>query len=247
MGEHVRQVNPESSQSAGFEKESARFVSTHIDDYPGAPAWLLQSPALSHLQGGAILDVGCGPATFLTSMVEAFGCASGYGVEPSAQAVELLTKTYAADSRLSFTPGFAHSLPFETGSMDLVVCWSVLHWVGRDEYLQALGELLRVTRKYLVVMDFVAAEDYRVSYHHDARFYTYKMDFDRVLSSSGVLDKVEEHRWWEPEAAGDRRDLTEADLLPFLGNPHSFHARKACIYRKNYSLLPLHIAVDFGG
>ena len=237
--------NPESSQSAGFEKESTRFVSTHIEDYPGAPAWLLQTPSLNSLHGGSILDVGCGPATFLSSMVEAFDSSVGHGLEPSPEAVTLLEATYAGDNRLEFHPGFAHSLPFATGSMDLVVCWSVLHWVGRDEYLQVLGELLRVTGKYLVVMDFVAGEDYRVSYHHDERFYTYKMDFDRILSASGVLEKLEEHRWWEPETPGDRRDLTDADLVPFLGNPHSFHARKACIYRKNYALLPLHSSADF--
>jgi SAM-dependent methyltransferase len=242
----VRQGNPESSQSAGFEKESARFVSTHIEDYPGAPAWLLRSAALKDLRGSSILDVGCGPATFLSSMVEAFNSAVGHGLEPSAEAVALLEASYAGDNRLEFHSGFAHSLPFATGSMDLVVCWSVLHWVGRDEYLQALGELLRVTSEYLVVMDFVASEDYRVSYHHDERFYTYKMDFDQILGASGVLDKLEEHRWWEPDAPGDRRDLMEADLLPFLGNPHSFHARKACIYRKNYARLPLFSSADFG-
>ena len=72
------------------------------------------------------------------------------------------------------------------------------------------------------------------------------MDFDRVLSASGILDKLEEHRWWEPETPGDRRDLTIADLTPFLGNARSFHARKACLYQKNYEFLPLLSEADFG-
>ncbi len=235
----------ESQQSAGFVKESERFVSTHLVGYPSAPEWLLELPLLHATPIASVLDVGCGPGTFLESVVNHFDAKQGAGVEPSPQAVKLLEDQYAADSRLSFREGFAHLMPFETDQFDLVVCWSVLHWVGRNEYLQALGELIRVTRKHLVIMDFVADEDYRVEYHHDARFFTYKMDFTFPVLASGVMRLAHDRRWWEGPDGNRPEELTAAQLVPFKGNPLSYVARRACVFEKDYESLPLLNGADF--
>ncbi|MFM8154877.1 MAG: class I SAM-dependent methyltransferase [Actinomycetes bacterium] len=228
-------------------KESERFVSTHLGDYPSAPAWLLDPPALAVSSISSVLDVGCGPATFLQSVVNHFGANTGAGVEPSPEAVRLLDEHYAGDPRLSFHSGLAHSLPFETDQFDLVVCWSVLHWVGRNEYLQAVGELIRVTGKHLVIMDFVAGEDYRVEYHHDSRFFTYKMDFTRPVLASGVMSLVADRRWWEGADGVSPEILDPSRLTPFAANPLSYVARRACVFDKDYETLPLLTAGDFAG
>ena len=235
----------ESQQSQGFVKESERFVSTHMDDYPSAPEWLLELRELEASRIDSVLDVGCGPATFLQSAVSHFGSGLGVGLEPSPKAVEILEGQYSDDSRLSFREGHAHSLPFSTDQFDLVICWSVLHWVGRNEYLQSIGELIRVTRKHLVIMDFVANEDYRVEYHHDSRFFTYKMNFARPVLESGIMTMVHDRRWWEgPE--GDAPEVLIPDRLePFLGNPLSYVARRACLFEKDYERLPLLTEGDF--
>ncbi len=235
----------ESHQSAGFVKESERFVSTHLDDYPSAPSWLLELPLLHEAPIASVLDVGCGPGTYLESVVNHFDAKRGAGVEPSPQAIRLLEDRYAEDSRLSFHEGFAHSMPFETDQFDLVVCWSVLHWVGRNDYLQALGELIRVTRRHLVIMDFVADEDYRVEYHHDARFFTYKMDFTVPVLASGVMRIAHDRRWWEGPEGDAPEVLTPDRLEPFLGNPLSYVARRACLFEKDYEKLPLLTEGDF--
>ena len=205
----------------------------------------MNSPTLTSDPPTSILDVGCGPGTFVTSLVAAFNPSSAVGVEPSAQAAELLNQTYGADVRLSFRQGSAHALPFETDSFDLVVCWSVLHWVGRNEYLQALGELVRVTKRYLLVMDFVAGENYRVPYSHEDGLLTYKQDFVPAVLSSGIMTVTEEHRWWDANRPGEVHAITDEDLVPFEGNPLSYHARRGVLFTKDYSALPVHTASDF--
>jgi len=235
----------ESHQSAGFVKKSERFVSTHLNGYPSAPDWLLELPLLHETPIASVLDVGCGPGTYLESVVSHFDAEQGAGVEPSPQAVKLLEDQYAEDSRLSFHEGFAHSMPFETDQFDLVVCWSVLHWVGRNEYPQSIGELIRVTRKHLLIMDFVANEDYRVEYHHDSRFFTYKVDFTGPVLASGVMRLSHDRRWWEGPDGNSPEELTPDRLVPFRGNPLSYVARRACVFEKDYELLPLLHETDF--
>jgi SAM-dependent methyltransferase len=193
----------------------------------------------------SILDAGCGTGINLRHLVDVTGASRGVGVEPSEQSVEQLRIDHAKDSRLSFETASIHSLPFASNSFDLVVCWSVLHWVGREEYLQALGELARVTSQWLVVMDFVAAEDYRVPYHHHDGLFTYKMDFEAPLAASGLVETVAAVQWWEPQATGDRVVLGPYDLRPFRERHVNYHSRKVCTFRKNLNVLQLLVEDDF--
>lgn len=183
------------------------------------------------------LDVGCGTAVNLAHVADLLGARQAVGVEPNQHTVEALRTRHSDDPRLSFHTASAHRLPFDADSFDLVICWSVLHWVGRENYLQALGELIRVTKTWLLVMDFVGARPFRVPYHHHDGVYTYKMDFTEPLLSSGVLELVDERRWWEPEAGGPRVPITEADLHPFLGRSLNYHSRKVATFRKNSNVL----------
>ena len=237
---------PEAHQTENFGAESLRFVESHLDDFPPAPEWALQSPTLLSDPPTSVLDVGCGPATFLKSLVEAFDPSEAMGLEPSGKAVKLLSETVSEDPRLAFQKGSAHSLPFETDSYDLVVCWSVLHWVGRNEYLQALGELVRVASKYLLVMDFVALRNYRVPYSHTEGFFTYKQDFVPALLASGLMDVMEDVRWWDHENPGSVEEVAVDQLEPFAGNPLNYHARRGTLFAKNYQRLPIFDGGYFG-
>lgn len=235
----------EQHQTLEFEDESHRFVSSHIADFPEAPGWILNSPTVRAKAIKSVLDVGCGPGTYLRSMVRELSVPQGVGVEPSAEAVDLLRQAYASQPTLAFKVGSAHDLPFETDQFDLVVCWSVLHWIGRNEYLQALGELVRVTRDLLVVRDFVPAQPYKVAYRHDPRFRTYKTDFVPLILGSGIMRAVGDLRWWDGNDPGTVHAFEEADLLPFLGNHLNYHARRGAIFRKDYDAMPLLSEADF--
>lgn len=178
------------------------------------------------------------------NMVEGGG-AIGVGVEPSIKGVELLKEKYVEDKHLSFFSASAHSLPFDNDSFDLVTIFSVLHWIGRNEYLQALGELVRVTKKWLYVMDFCPAEDYRVTYHHRKGFFTYKMDFEKTLVGSGLLRPIAKKRWWVNPKTNEVMEIGEDALQPFLNNEINYHARKMVVFEKDFELLPLLAQSDF--
>lgn len=115
-------------------------------------------------------------------MVSTFNGSTGVGLEPSAEGIRLLQKKHANCASISFVQGSAHQLPFSSNSFDLVVAWSVLHWIGRDEYLQALGELIRVTSSILLIMDFDPLDSYRTPYVHNPDFHTFKHDFEPLDS-----------------------------------------------------------------
>jgi SAM-dependent methyltransferase len=230
-------------QTNNFEKESLRYVSSYLN-YAPKRHLLLDEDILKKAAIKNILDVGCGNGLSLLSLCEGFS-ANGVGVEPSNAAINLLKDKYLKNPALSFETASVHSLPFENDAFDLVTIWSVLHWVGRNEYLQSLGELIRVTSNYLVVMDFVASEDYRVPYHHDPKFFTYKMDFEDLLLKSGIMQKVIEKRFWAPPGVEQLEFISESQLRPFLGNQLNYHARKLVIFKKDYNLLPLHQESDF--
>jgi len=238
-------TSPEAHQTQEFEAQSLRFVESHLRDFPPAPDWVLNSPHLITQPPTSIVDVGCGPGTYLASLVEAFGPQKAVGLEPSGAAAQLLNGTYADHPSMSFRQGSAHALPFEADSFDLVVCWSVLHWVGRNEYLQALGELIRVTRTHLLVMDFVAAENYRVPYSHSEGMFTYKQDFVPAILASGIMTITEDHRWWDGNNPGSIEPLTTDDLQPFASNPLNYHARRGTLFTKDYTALPSLQASNF--
>ncbi len=230
------------NQTNEFGKESFRYVSSYLDAPPNRHFLLDEEAFTKPIKN--ILDVGCGNGSSLLSLCEGFS-ALGVGVEPSKEAIILLKEKYSKNPSLSFELASVHSLPFNTDTFDLVTIWSVLHWVGRNEYLQSLGELIRVTSDYLVVMDFVASEDYRVPYHHDPKFFTYKTDFEDLILKSGIMKKIVERRFWVPSGSNQLELINESDLKPFLGNNLSYHARKLVIFKKDYNLLPIYQELDF--
>lgn len=230
-------------QTKDFEKESLRYVSAYINDATNI-GWLFDLPEFSSVDPKSILDVGCGGGANLVYLVDKFS-AEGYGVEPSEEAITVLKRKYL-DSHLNFRRASAHQLPFDSDKFDLVIVWSVLHWVGRNEYLQALGELIRVTKKHLLIMDFVPFENYRTPYHHDTRFYTYKMDFEPIVLNSGVMAKECEMRWYVDPRNNELKHLNEGKLDPLLNNELNYHARKMILFCKDEELLPIYHASDFG-
>ena len=136
-----------------------RYVAKDLRPVVAETSFITEHAVLAGARPQRILDVGCGPGHVLLSILDSFPGSTGVGVEPSPESAARLEERHGSDPRLEFVNASAHDLPFPTDSFDLVVCWSVLHWVGRNEYLQALGELVRVCGGHLVVMDFAAGLD----------------------------------------------------------------------------------------
>ena len=236
----------EKKQTQMFGGESLRYVSSYIHRKRGKDEAInLAIKGFMTQPLKSILDVGCGNGEFLFDWKNYFGIEKAVGVEPSEDAVKLLRKKWKAEDCINFQSAFAHHLPFESDSFDLVTSWSVLHWIGRNEYLQSIGELIRVCSKYLCVMDFVAHQDYMTPYHHLNGLYTYKQDFDSVISASGIMRRIEVLRYWVDPQSNTLCMISEEDLKPFDENIVSYHARKLVVYEKDFSHLPIKTEIDF--
>lgn len=93
-----------------------------------------------------VLDVGCGTGAITEEVARSTG-GRVTGVDIDAAMI-----AYAADRLhgVQWTVADAHSLPFPTGTFDLVVCNFVLMWVERPA--QVAGEMARVTKAGGVVL-----------------------------------------------------------------------------------------------
>ena len=61
-------------------------------------------------------------------------------------------------------------------------------------------------------MDFVASKDYRNKYHHKEGLFTYKQDFDVIVSASGLMKRIEILQWWVDPDDGKIKLLSSKDL-----------------------------------
>jgi SAM-dependent methyltransferase len=92
----------------------------------------------------AILDIGCGPGDLAAMLSERLPEARIAGLDLSPSMVELARRRGTAGGRLSFEVGDVASLPFESGSIDLVVSTlSLHHWPNAGA---GFSEIMRVLR-----------------------------------------------------------------------------------------------------
>ena len=89
-----------------------------------------------------LLDVGCGPATFLKVLAEKDF--KTFGVDYSSAMIEV-AKERCRGQKISFQVANACNLPFEENSFDIVICLGVFQTV--ENQMAALKEINRVLKK----------------------------------------------------------------------------------------------------
>ncbi|MEM4218087.1 MAG: class I SAM-dependent methyltransferase [Candidatus Methanomethylicaceae archaeon] len=87
-----------------------------------------------------ILDVGCGNGAFLNSLPDGY---QTIGLDLSQEALKYV-KAEAIRGNIA-------ALPFKSASFDLITCLEVLEHLPSDGFNEALRELQRVSRKYIIV------------------------------------------------------------------------------------------------
>lgn len=111
------------------------------------------------------IEVGCNVGWNLRYLR---GCGvEAWGVEPQRYAIE---RARRADPTLTIVPGTAFGLPFADGWFDLSFTSGVLIHIGPADLGRAIDELYRVTRRYLVVIEYDHDHEVAISYrgHADA-------------------------------------------------------------------------------
>ena len=143
-------VNVQRLMGKRVEKESSKAAATRLKGFvkPGA----------------RIADIGCSSGHLSRTLLREFGPDLLYtGIDIDAHALELgrQATTQIAGPRLgsySFAEAPADDLPFQNDSFDVTISMNLLEHV--DDPRPALGEMLRVTRSFLLIRTLVASHTY---------------------------------------------------------------------------------------
>lgn len=153
----------------------------------------------------SVLEVGCNRGHNLVALSQvANGPRELAGVEPNLHARQIAKESAVG---ASIHPGNAFELPFGDGTFDLVFTSCVLIHVAPGDLSRALSEIVRVSRRYILAIEYFASTPTVIHYRgHDELLW--KRDFgadyracfpDLVLTQNGSLgpaDGFDECAWW---------------------------------------------------
>ncbi len=108
--------------------------------------------------GDKVLDLGCGPGSLTIRAKKKVGQnGQVYGLDPSPEMIALAQRNAKkVGQAVDFRLGVAEALPFETGTLDVVLSRLVFHHLPGELRRQALTEIRRVLKPggYCLVVDF---------------------------------------------------------------------------------------------
>ncbi len=109
---------------------------------------------------GSILEVGCNRGHNLLALAKVTDDACQIvGIEPNAFALEI-SRSY----RVKTMKGNAYNLPFSDNRFDMVMTVAVLSHIHADHLTLALREIYRVSRKYLLAIEYYWYRDKEIAY-----------------------------------------------------------------------------------
>lgn len=179
---------------------------------------LLQHQPIN-IEGGSILDIGCGPANNLHHLARKLGAARGVGVEVSEKAVAELAQAFP---EYEFIAEDSASLPFSKDEFNLVLLRGVLCWIDRGYIMQTIGEAIRVCAEYLIISDFAPLVPYSTTYHHNPQYRTYKIAYQPLIEATGLMRSLASLSFED----GDEWKVVQATLYRKLSIDEAFPLRR---------------------
>ncbi|MGQ9874543.1 MAG: pseudaminic acid biosynthesis-associated methylase [Chloroflexus sp.] len=176
--------------------------------------WQIRLPAFRHMLGGLnikrVLEVGCNRGHNLIALDHLLGDESDIvGVEPNKHALHLAR---SATSKVGFLYGTVFDIPFKDRYFDLVFTAGVLIHIPLDNLAVALNEIYRVSKQYILAIEYFAEEETTVYYrgydnllfkrdffsHYQNQFPDLKPVRNGYLASEDGFDRC---HWWLFEKA----------------------------------------------
>jgi len=113
------------------------------------------------LKNFSILDVGCLTGHFYRTFKKRIRQKFHYsGIDPWTLHINAAKKIWKNDKNTSFKLGWAQKIQYKKNQFDIVVCCNVLTHI--PEIIKPLKEMLRVTKKYLILRTPVHDKSYRI-------------------------------------------------------------------------------------
>ena len=171
------------------------------------------TPIVKGLDLNRVLEVGCNRGHNLVALAGLLPEGSEIvGIEPNQHARGI---AQAADPRITILEGNAFDLPFEDGKFDVAFTSGVLIHIAPEDLPAALREIYRVTRRYILAIEYFAEEVTPINYRgHDGYLWKrhflhdYQSAFPglRLLRSGmiGAGDGFDDCSWWLLEKTPQR-------------------------------------------
>jgi len=153
----------------------------------------------------SVLEVGCNIGRNLLALKHFIP--EVHGIEPNPKACEI-ARGFPELKDVKISEGDGFSLPYEDASIDLVFTSGVLIHVAPDDLGRMVDEIARVSRRYVLCIEYFSHEPEAVKYHGMDGF-LFKRDFGkfylerhpslRVLDYGflwQVLDSSDDSNWW---------------------------------------------------
>jgi pseudaminic acid biosynthesis-associated methylase len=180
--------------------------------------WRSRLPAFRSILEGLvlsrILEVGCNRGHNLATVAEIVGPAvEVVGVEPNRHALGLARQ---AGPQVTAVHGHVLNLPFEDDAFDLVFTAGVLIHVALEDLAAALREIHRVSRRYILAIEYFAGEETAIEYwgrwdllwkrdflaHYERQFSDLRLLRDGYWGPEDGFDRT---HWWLLEKAREGR------------------------------------------
>ena len=97
------------------------------------------------------IDVACGMGNFTRELSKHKRFQNIIGIDFLKETFDIAIKTKNKFLNTSFFQGDLLNLPFKDSSFELTVCLNTLHHIHKNDFLKAIYELSRVTKKYLMI------------------------------------------------------------------------------------------------
>ncbi|MDB6149043.1 MAG: methyltransferase type 11 [Chthoniobacter sp.] len=128
--------------------------------------WNLRLPAFREMLGDLslqrVLEIGCNRGHNLVALSELLGDqAEVVGIEPNPYAQQL-ARTFS--SKIGVLQGNVFDLPFKDGFFDLAFTAGVLIHISLADLPNALAEIHRVSKRYILAMEYFAEEETVIPY-----------------------------------------------------------------------------------
>jgi pseudaminic acid biosynthesis-associated methylase len=162
-----------------------------------------------------VLEVGCNRGHNLLALAELLEDNGDIvGIEPNRYALEL---TRAASTQITALYGHAFDIPFKDGNFDLVFTAGMLIHIPLSDLPTVLGEICRVSRRYVLAVEYFAEEETAILYrgHTDLlwkrnfllHYQTQCPELALIRSGYwGLGDGFDRTHWWLFEKSQDEQN-----------------------------------------
>lgn len=114
---------------------------------------------LEGLEINSLLEVGCNRGHNLVAISKVLEKCKTIGVEPNAFAAMI-----ARTANLNVVKGNAYSLPFQNNQFDTVMTVAVLSHIDKSDLGDALDEIYRVSKQYILFAEYYAPFEFEAPY-----------------------------------------------------------------------------------